>query len=149
MKAILSTCIFLFLYCSVQAQKDLTEQEKVKAAITDMFQELANRNSEKIKDYCEPDIQILENGVIWTLDTLVKKIKSNNATDFKRINTFDFLNVTVDRKSAWPTFNNNAEITRNGEHFRVEWLETAILIKKKNKWRIKVLHSTLLKREKI
>lgn len=149
MKNILTLYLFLSLSFQVQAQQNLTDEEKIKAVIIEMFQELANRNAEKMKEYCESDIQLLENGEIWTLDTLIQKIKINNTPDFKRVNSFEFLSVTIDNNSAWTTYNNKAEVTRNGEHFRIEWLETAILLKKKNNWRIKVLHSTLLKREKL
>ena len=66
--------------------------------------------------------------------------------DFKRINSFDFINTTVADNTAWVTYNLHSEITRNGKQATVQWMETVIVIKEKQKWKIKVLHSTLIKR---
>ena len=77
---------------------------------------------------------------------MLKAITINTAPDFKRINSFDFINTTVDNNTAWVTYNLHSEITRNGKQSTVQWMETVIVIKEKQKWKIKVLHSTLIKR---
>ncbi len=82
----------------------------------------------------------------WNFDTLIQGIKLNQAADFKRINTIEFIATKVNGDIAWATYNNQAEISKNGGHVTVKWLETVILIKDKRMWKIKVLHSTLIKR---
>lgn len=129
------------------AQEKLTDdQQNVRKTVINMFQALADRDLDKLKKYCTSDIIILENGSAWNLDTLVQKVNQNKSTDFKRINTIDFIDTKVDKNIAWTTYNNQAEVTKNGQHGIIKWLETAILIREGKQWKIKVLHSTLLKK---
>ncbi|CAN5720336.1 hypothetical protein BH11BAC4_BH11BAC4_21570 [soil metagenome] len=71
--------------------------------------------------------------------------KLNTAIDFKRINNIDFINTIVNRNTAWATYNLHSEITRNAKQTNVQWMETVVAVKEKKKWKIKVLHSTLIK----
>jgi len=132
----------------LQSQKKLTENQKaVQNTVIKMFDALSNRDSVNLKSYCTADVLLFENGMVWNLDTLIMQgIKLNQATDFKRINIIDFINTTVNKNVAWTTYNNQAEITKDGKHGYVKWMETVVLVREKNGWKIKVLHSTLIKR---
>ena len=110
-----------------------------------IFDALANRDTVSLKIYCSPDIALYENGMTWNLDTLIQGIKLNLAADFKRVNTIDFIDTKINKDVAWTTYNNQAEITKNGKHVTIKWIETVILVKDKKLWRVKVLHSTLVK----
>ena len=142
--------LILAIYFSelLQAQQQLTkEQEEVHQTVINFFGALSNRDSVSLKNNCTADILLFETGSIWNADTLIlKAITLNTATDFKRINTFDFINTTITNNTAWATYNLHSEITRNGKLSSVQWMETVIVIKEKQKWKIKVLHSTLLRR---
>jgi hypothetical protein len=49
---------------------------------------------------------------LWNLDTLIlKAITLNQSADFKRTNTFDFINTTADKNTAWVTYHLNSVIT--------------------------------------
>ena len=132
----------------LQAQQLLTkDQQEVQQTVIKLFEALSNRDSVSLKNYCDADIVLFENGSIWNADTLIlKAITLNTATDFKRINNIDFINTTVNRNTAWATYNLHSEITRNGKQATVQWMETVVAIKESKKWKIKVLHSTLIKR---
>ena len=141
---ILATCISTLLHAQQQLTKD---QREVNQTVINFFGALSNRDSVVLKDNCTADISLFENGSTWNADTLIlKAITLNTATDYKRINTFDFINTTVADNTAWVTYNLRSEITRNGKQSTVQWMETVIVIKEKQKWKIKVLHSTLIKR---
>jgi len=148
MKKLLCTAVIaLVSVCHLSAQIKVTEKQAVQKVITDMFQALADRDTDQLKSNCTRDFLLLENGVVWNIDSLTQKINQNKAaTDFKRINTFDFLATKVRNNTAWTTYNNQAEVTKNGQHRVIKWLETAVLIKEGKVWKIEVLHSTLLKR---
>jgi hypothetical protein len=108
-----------------------------------MFQALSDRDTDKLKSYCTSDIVVLENGIVWNLDTLTQKNNLNKAaTDFKRINTIDLIDTKVRNNMAWTIYNNQAEVTKNGQHSLIKWLETAVLIKEGKIWKIEVLNST-------
>lgn len=112
-----------------------------------LFETLSNRDSVSLKKYCAADIVLFENGSIWNVDTLIlKAITLNTSTDFKRANNIDFISTTVNKNTAWATYNLHSEITRNGKQANVQWMETVVAVKERKKWKIKVLHSTLIKR---
>lgn len=68
----------------------------------------------------------------------------SKAEDFKRINSFEFVNTTINKKTAWVTYYLQSTITRNNQQEIINWMETVILLKEKNQWKITVLHSTRL-----
>jgi hypothetical protein len=145
------TPIFLFAFSfavSLWAQKPFTKsQQTVQHTVIKMFDALSSRDSVSLKLYCTDDIALYEYGMIWNLDTLITKaIVLNTATDFKRINTFDFINTTVNKNTAWATYNLQSEITSNGKLRLIQWMETVVLVKDRKGWKIRVLHSSLIKR---
>jgi ketosteroid isomerase-like protein len=123
------------------------KEQKVQQVVIDLFQALSDRDFDKLKANCTTDITILENGISWNLDTLEQKINSTKAIpDFNRINTIRFLDTRIKGKTAWISYNNQAEVIRNGKKGNVEWLESVILVKEGKDWKVQLLHSTLIKR---
>jgi ribonucleotide reductase beta subunit family protein with ferritin-like domain len=121
------------------------EQENVQQVIVKLFDGIAKQEMAQIKEQCTSNIMILESGEIWTLDTLIQKIGQKRPADFTRVNTIDFIDTQIEGNTAWTSYNNRADISVNGQQRFVTWLETAILFKEMNKWKVKVLHSTLVK----
>ncbi|MFT3824159.1 MAG: nuclear transport factor 2 family protein [Chitinophagaceae bacterium] len=148
MKYIFITIYSFFLSTLfANAQSGVTDKEKLaQKTVIDFFQALADRNADAVSSNCTKDLLLLENGAIWNLDTLVLKIGQNAPADYKRVNTIVFIETKVVGKTAWTTYNNQADVTRNGKSGIVQWLETAILVMEDGRWKIKTLHSTLLKR---
>ena len=132
----------------LHAQEKLTEnQQAVQQTVIKMFDALSNRDSVGLKIYCAADIALYENGQAWNIDTLINKaIVLNTANDFKRTNTFNFINTTVNKDVGWTTYNLSSTFLMNGKQRLVQWMETIVLVKEKERWKIKVLHSTLIKR---
>ena len=142
----------LLLACSmslmVMAQELLTADQKlVQQTVIQMFDALSNRDSVSLKNHCTADVQLFEYGQVWNIDTLIlKAITQNQAADFKRTNTFDFINTSSDKKTAWVTYHLQSVITREGKQVTAQWLETVVLAKAKKKGKVKHLHSTLINR---
>lgn len=112
-----------------------------------MFEALSSRDSVMLKSYCTPDITLYEYGQVWNLDTLIRKaIVMNTSPDFKRTNSFEFINTELDKTRVWVTYRLNSVIYNNGKESTVQWLETVVLSKQNGQWKMKHLHSTLLKR---
>ena len=130
------------------AQEPLTKsQEAIQQTVVKLFDALSNRDSVSLKNYCTADITLYEYGLVWNIDTLIlKAITQNQSADFKRTNSFDFINTTVDKNVAWVTYHLNSTINRDGKQSTVQWLETVALIKEEKRWKVKHLHSTLVKR---
>src|SRR5678809_1497163 len=132
----------------LMAQEQLsTSQQAVQQTVSKMFDALSNRDSVSLKLYCTADITLYEYGQVWNIDTLIlKAITQNQATDFKRTNSFEFLNTKVNKNTAWVSYNLRSDITRNGKQGFAHWMETVVLIKEKGRLKIKLFHSTLIKR---
>lgn len=91
-------CFILFIISTrewLQAQESsTTSQQAVQQIVKNIFESLSNRDSISLKIiallmFC------FEYGMIWNLDTLIRKaIIQNTTPDFNRINTFDFINTT-------------------------------------------------------
>ena len=122
-------------------------QQAAQQAVIKMFDALSNRDSVSLKNYCTADITLYEYGQVWNLDTLIlKAITMNRAADFKRTNSFEFINTTVDKDMAWVTYRLQSVMTREGKQGTVQWLETVVLVNDKKQWKVRHLHSTLIKR---
>lgn len=148
MKNIMLLLVIISAAALLQAQEPLTQnQQAVQQTVIKMFEALTNRDSVSLNLYCTRDIRLYEYGRVWTLDSLVSKaIILNTATDFKRVNTVDFISTETRKNTAWATYRLRSAITSNGKQSLLQWLETVILIKDKKKWKIKVLHSSLTSR---
>ena len=148
MKKIIPLLIAIVLTGQLYAQQPLTtNQQAVQQTVIKMFDALSNRDSIDLKNYCTADIALYEYGQEWNMDTLIlKAITQNQAADFKRTNTFNFINTTADKNTAWVTYHLNSAITRDGKQVTVQWLETVVLVKEKKQWKVTHLHSTLIKR---
>ena len=132
----------------LKSQQLLTkDQQKIQKTVVELFEALSKRDSVNLKTYSTTDISLYEYGQVWNIDTLIRKaIIMNKSTDFKRTNTFDFINTITDKKTAWITYRLSSVITKDGNQTKVNWLETVILQKEKKRWKVKHLHSTLINR---
>lgn len=110
-----------------------------------MFQALSDRDSTALQSYCSSDVTLYEYGQIWNIDTLIKSTQ-NQSADFKRTNVFNFINTETDKTTAWATYLLSSTITKDGKETVVQWLETVTLVRQRKQWKVKHLHSTLLKR---
>lgn len=137
--------LFIFvigLYFPAAAQNK-KEEEKVKSVIIDFFQALSDAELVKMRTYGTPDFLLLEHGEIWTMDILESKIKPRVGSNSKRTNKFEFINVKIQGKTAWVSYHNEAHIVRDTNVRDVKWLESAVLQKTKQGWKINLLHSTI------
>ncbi len=146
--------VFVFslasLFSIAKAQSQLSESQRaVNQVVVDMFDALAKRDTTTLKIYCTEDMILLEDREVWTLDTLTLKVSQNKDTSYNRVNKMDFIETKIEGKTAWTCYYNQANITRKGKQVMVRWLETAILIKDKQKWKMRVLHSTTIERKNL
>lgn len=132
----------------VVAQDKLSgDQVSVQQTMAGVFEALTNRDSVALKELCSKDVRFYEYGMTWTIDSLIRRgITENQATDFTRTNSLEFLETVINGQTAWATYRLRSTITRAGKNTQVEWLETVVLLKDKKRWILKVLHSSLLKR---
>ena len=139
--------IALLLSATVSAQTITKEQSNVQQTVVKMFDALSNRDSVSLKAHCTADVTLYEYGQVWNMDTLIlKAITQNKSADFKRTNSFEFINTTVDKTTAWVTYRLQSVIIKDGKQATVQWLETVVLASERKQWKVNHLHSTLIKR---
>ena len=139
--------ITLLFTASATAQTITKEQATVQQTIIQLFSALSNWDSVSLKAHSTADITLYEYGQVWNIDTLIlKAIVQNQSTDFKRTNSFEFINTTVDKTIAWVTYRLQSAITMDSKQLMLQWLETVVLVKAKRQWKVNHLHSTLIKR---
>mgnify|MGYP003412746016 CR=1 FL=1 len=148
MKNISLFLIALSMSVMLIAQEQLsTGQQGAQQTVVKLFDALSNRDSVNLKKYSTADITLYEYGQVWNMDTLIlKAITQNQSANFKRTNSFDFINTTVDKTMAWGTYRLQSVIIKDGKQTTVHWLETVVLVKERKQWKVKHLHSTLIKR---
>ncbi len=141
------TILFLLSIFSVAFLNAQSKDENaVQQTVIKLFDALSNKDSSGLKDQCAADVKFYEYGEAWTIDFLIKNaIVKNTATDFKRTNKFNFLNTTINGNTAWTTYDLYSTIISNGKNISIHWMETVVLVKEKERWKIKLLHSTLVK----
>jgi ketosteroid isomerase-like protein len=125
--------------------KPSAEAAPVQQAISGVFDGFSALSLEKIMRHCTPDVTILEDGVVWNADSIATNLKRFKGADFKRVNSFNFLQTEVRGNTAWTSYFNQADVQVNGKDHQVRWLESAVLVKEAGQWKIKVLHSTVIR----
>lgn len=137
--------IIILRSVTVKAQTVNKEQVVIQQTIKNMFVALSNTDTAVLKTFVTTNLRLYEYGQVWTIDTLIKKVvQSKSIPDFKRTNSFEFVNISINQKTAWAAYYLQSIITRNGKEETVNWMETVILLKEKNQWKINVLHSSRL-----
>ena len=138
--------IALFFILSTQFSFAQTpEKVEVQQVITRFFDALSVTNIPQMKAEVSDGFILLENGEIWTIDTLANKISRPKPEGYLRQNSFDFIETKVEKNRAYVYYKNKAEITSKTRNATVKWLESAILRKEKGRWRMEFMHSTPMK----
>jgi hypothetical protein len=79
------------------------------------------------------------------MDTLINKMLPRKNSNVKRINAFEFIQTEQSGNVAWVSYHNSARFISGEREQVVRWLESAVLVKTKGKWKIQLLHSTKVK----
>jgi len=140
--------LFLLVPSSLFAQQVAnSEEQKIKDVIIQLFDGIAQRDIDKIAKQTTPDLMLLENGALWNNDTLVKRItwSRNNQKSYSRVNRIEFIRTEIRGNTAWTSFYNQADIRVDSTSRSVRWIESAVLIKEKNDWKVQQFHSTVLR----
>lgn len=140
-KTALLILLFLFHNCCYAQQED----KNIQATIIRFFDGISALNDKSIKAEVTTDFSLLENGKIWTVDSLLKAITPYQSMGLKRINSFVFITTEQHGKMAWVSYHNTADLSVKDRKMKVQWLESAVLVQDGQQWKIRLLHSTEIK----
>lgn len=145
-------CIFLVL-CGVLSlvSVDVCAQYKVDSVsitslLSDDYATLANFDTMRHRRNCTYDYKLVEDGEVWNMDRELAHIASMADSKQTRTNEFIFKSVTIYSTTGYAIYHLRSVITQpDGSVKKYNWLETAILRKVANQWKIALIHSTQLK----
>lgn len=140
--------IFISFHPCFSQNINSSQQDSLKAVVIKVFTALAELDTSKARQYCTSDVSILESSQVWNFDSLALRISTRKAKspDFKRVNTFEFIETKVFESVGYVSYFNYATISFGGKTTKVKWIETAVMRKEQGGWKMALLHSTELER---
>lgn len=116
--------------------------EPIQQVIKEVFEAFSSSDIKLMESVVTKDVKILEHGEVWTLDSIRFYFAKPRPSDFKRLNSFDFFQTESSENMAFVSYFNRADIHSNGRDRMIRWLESAVLVREGEKWKLKMLHST-------
>ncbi len=152
MKALSSIIVIALVFTSCQIDKNAkneitaSEIKIAKDLIQGSFDDLwAGLDSTKIQKYHTEDFIVLEQGEIWDNNRIKTYMESQLARPNrpKRTNAMDYISIEKYGNSIQIAYWNYAEF-KTGDSLvgKASWLESALAVKTKEGWRLKMMHST-------
>ena len=145
---LLTLCFLITLSASAIAQA--SDKQADERAVQDLIQRsfdslFSAHRVELVEQYYTSDFLLLEQGEVWTLETVKNYLATakNRPNPVVRVNRFEFIKTEVFGNRAWVAYHNWASLSTKGQAPReLYWLESATAIKTHSGWRLDLLHST-------
>ncbi len=115
--------------------------------IKELFAAMSKHDGQAMQEKATVDFQLLEHGEVWTMQKLVDAVQPKGEP-YERKNFFKQIRARQEGDVAWLSYWNKAEIRRKSGLRTVVWLESAVVVKEGDRWKIQLLHSTRLESEK-
>ena len=115
--------------------------------VKELFAAMSKHDGKAMQETSTEDFQLLEDGEDWTMQKLVEAVQPNGKP-YVRKNFFSQIRARQKGDMAWVSYWNKAEIRRENELRTVVWLESAVMVRAHDRWKIQLLHSTRLESEK-
>jgi ketosteroid isomerase-like protein len=139
---------FSFLILFVLGVLGVNAQQKnikaVQETINTFFKAFSEGDFKYIQQTSTVDFLLLEQGMIWNLDTLQNKLAKPKPAGYSRKNRFEFFETRITGKRAWVGYHNYADFETAAGKRKIHWLESAVLVKEKNSWKLEMMHSTIV-----
>jgi ketosteroid isomerase-like protein len=147
MKIFLTFLLFTgFLANSFSQSAAGPDSLSIQQAVVQLFDGIAKIDSASIAAHVTKDFLLLEDGQVWNTDSLFRVLKPMKNQDFTRTNEFRFVSQQLTGNISWIAYYNTAHIEFNGQKRDINWLESAVLEKENSTWKVKMLHSTMLRK---
>ena len=118
------------------------DQVKVTEAVRTFFAAATADDAEKLQAVTARGFYAFDAGGRFTRDALMDMIKAAHAAGKVYVWTVNEPEVHIDGDIAWITYVNRGSIKDASGTKAVSWLESAVLRKENDSWRIQFFHST-------
>ncbi len=133
-----------FMFLSAIA---IAEDHPAFQPVKELFAAMSKHDGKAMRDTATEDFQLLEHGEEWTMQKLVDAVQPKG-DPYERKNFFKQIRARQEGDVAWISYWNKAEIRRNSGLRTVVWLESAVITKVGDSWKVQLLHSTRLESDK-
>lgn len=124
------------------AESPPAEVAAVRRTIENFYAAFSARDEVRYRQLATDDYLLLEHGEIMTLEQDVASFKSPAAAKKTRTDAFEFHAVRIDGASAYAIYTLRSDIRAEGVVTHRTWLESAVLRRSGDAWKICLLHST-------
>ena len=141
--------VFLIFFSLLTLSGKIKAQEDSLALVQLLrgdYKTLENSDWETHQNNCAPDYLLIENGEVWDLAKEVESMKSKAGIKTTRTDQFDFKSLKVEGNQAYAVYELKSQITRDNQTNNYHWIESAIFQKISGEWKIKLIHSSLIKK---
>lgn len=132
-------------YCfmgATQASTVTADEEAVAQALRLMYVALTKEDTAQLRAVTTSDFHTFDGGEHMTGDELMAVIKSAHASGKTFAWTVPEPKVRIEGNVAWITYVNRGSVQDAAGKKDVSWLESAVLLKDADTWRIQFFHST-------
>ncbi len=136
--------LILFVFGVLSANAQDKNINAVQETINTFFKAFSESDFKYIEQTSTRDFLLLEQGMIWNLDTLQNKLAKPKPAGYSRKNRFEFFETRITGKRAWVGYHNYADFETAAGKRKIHWLESAVLVKEKNSWKLEMMHSTIV-----
>ncbi|QDT11568.1 hypothetical protein K239x_35680 [Planctomycetes bacterium K23_9] len=113
------------------------------APVKEMFDAMSRHDGKAMQETATEDFQLLEHGEDWTMQKLIDAVQPKGKP-YQRKNFFKQIRARQNGGVAWVSYWNKAEIRRESKLRTLVWLESAVMVKEDDRWKIQLMHSTRL-----
>ena len=111
--------------------------------VKELFAAMSKQDGKAMQETATEDFQLLEHGEDWTMQRLIEAVQPKGKP-YERKNFFSQVRARQTGDVAWVSYWNKAEIRSESGLRTIVWLESAIMVKEVDRWKIQLLHSTRL-----
>ena len=132
-----------FIYaCNQNKQTD--NPEKLKDVLKEYFQGVENKDFQKMMDLTTKDFVSIDDGTIFTSDSIIKVIKCY--PNLKAKYTLDNFTINVDNNSGNIRYFNNMNVVINDTiHMSPNYIQSATFKKVDGIWKLDFIHTSIRK----
>lgn len=109
--------------------------------VKELFAAMSRHDGKAMQETSTEDFQLLEHGEDWTMQMLIDAVQPKGKP-YERKNFFSQIQARQKGDVAWVSYWNKAEIRSESGQRTVVWLESAVMVKEDDRWKIQLMHST-------
>ena len=119
------SCLIIFAFGGLCVHAQDKNVKAVQETINTFFKAFSEGDFKYIKQTSTLDFLLLEQGMIWNLDTLQNKLAKPKPAGFSRKNKFEFFETRITGKRAWVGYHNYADFETAAGKRKIHWLVQA------------------------